>query len=83
VAGREGIIRDATAALATARPAQSSMIRRNPKTNAWLMAARMADDVWIQTWRHFETAEPDHSRSSTPQKADPQKSSGLRAPESS
>src|SRR6202030_2988605 len=42
---REEIIGDATTALATASPAQSSMIRRNPKTNAWSMAARSTDEV--------------------------------------
>jgi FkbM family methyltransferase len=38
-------MRDATAALATARPAQSSMTRRNAKTNAWAMAAWTAEEV--------------------------------------
>jgi len=43
---REGIMREATAALAAARAAQSSMTRRNAKTKAWAMASRMAEDVW-------------------------------------
>jgi|ERR1700730_14760662 len=44
-APREGIIRDAAAALATARAAQMSMTRRNPKTKAWAMAVWMAEEV--------------------------------------
>ena len=39
-APRAGIIRHATMALAIARLAQTSMIVRKPKTNAWVTAFR-------------------------------------------
>ena len=42
---REGIMREAAAALVTARAAQISMTRRNAKTNAWAMASCTAEEV--------------------------------------